>query len=295
MRTIVTAKSRGRAEAAEEMADRTYIHGYSSEEQQRLIEQAHYWHELLTLGDLNYRQGESLLEIGCAAGATLGVLGTAFAGLRLAGIDLEARQIDFARQHLASLGLLDVDLRVADARQLPWSEWAFDHVYIMWLLEHVDEADGEAILRRAFRVLKPGGTITVTEPDYTAIRIYPESEDYEYLHQALLDLFRWNGNAIAGRILGALLVAVGFEEVRSAALGFHFFTQAGDHGLRRHIDYLSRFIEPAIPQMLAFLGRDEARLRKGLEFFRSVPDQPRGSLTQVVYRARAKRPPVASV
>ena len=260
------------------MPDRTYIHGYSSEEQQRLIEQAHYWHDLLTLHDLTYRQGESLLEIGCAAGATLGVLGTAFDGLRLAGIDLEARQIDFARQYLASLGLLDVDLRVGDARQLSWSERAFDHVYIMWLLEHVDEADGEAILRRAFRVLKPGGTITVTEPDYTAIRIYPESEDYEYLHQALLDLFRWNGNAIAGRILGALLVAVGFEEVRSAALGFHFFTQSGDHGLRRH------------PQMLASLGRDEARLRKGLEFFRSVPSQPRGSLTQVVYRARAKRP-----
>src|SRR5437867_6527548 len=255
------------------MPDRTYLHGYSSEEQQRLVLQAHYWQELLALGDLSYRQGESLLEIGCAAGATLGVLGTAFPGVKLAGIDLETRQIEFARRHLAGLGLSDVDLRVADARQLPWSERAFDHVYIMWLLEHVDEADGEAILRWAFRVLKPGGTITVTEPGYTAIRIYPESEVYEYLHQALLDLFRWNGNAIAGRILGALLVAVGFEEVRSAALGFHYFTQPGDHGLRRHVDYLSRFMEPAIPQMLASLGRDEAHLRKGLEFFRSVPDQ----------------------
>src|SRR5947199_10625261 len=183
------------------MPDRTYLHGYSSEEQQRLVLQAHYWHELLALGDLSYRQGESLLEIGCAAGATLGVLGTAFPGVKLAGIDLETRQIEFARRHLAGLGLSDVDLRVGDARQLPWAERAFDHVYIMWLLEHVDEADGEAILRQAFRVLKPGGTITVTEPDYTAIRIYPESEDYEYLRQALLDLFRRNGNAIAGRIL----------------------------------------------------------------------------------------------
>jgi cyclopropane fatty-acyl-phospholipid synthase-like methyltransferase len=60
------------------MPDRTYIHGYSSEEQQHLAQQAHYGAQLLALGDLNYRQAESLLEIGCAAGATLGVLGTAF-------------------------------------------------------------------------------------------------------------------------------------------------------------------------------------------------------------------------
>src|SRR5439155_21218757 len=133
------------------------------------------------------------------------------------------------------------------------SERAIDTVYIMWLPEHVDETDGEAILHQAFRVLKPGGTITVTEPDYTAIRIYPESEDYEYLRQALLDLFRRNGNAIAGRILGALLVAVGFEEVRSAALGFHYLTQTGDHGFRRQIDYLNHLLEPAIPQCLTSL------------------------------------------
>ena len=271
------------------MPDRTYIHGYSSEEQQRLVKQAHYWHELLGLGDLNYRQGESLLEIGCAAGATLGVLGTAFPGVKLAGIDLETRQIEFARRHLAGLGLSDVDLRIGDARRLPWPEQTFDHVYIMWLLEHVDEADAEAILRQAFRVLTPGGTITVTEPDYAAIRISPESEDFDYLRHALVDLFQQNGNPIAGRILGAFLVAVGFREVRNAARGFHFFTQPDDRGLQGHIDYLSRFMEPAIPQMVESLGRDEWRLRRGLEFFCSVPNQARGLLTQVVYRASARR------
>jgi len=271
------------------MPDRAYIHGYSPDEQQRLVQQAHYWHELLTLSDLNYRQGESLLEIGCAAGATLGVLGTAFPGVKIAGIDLETRQIEFARRHLAGLGLSDVDLRIGDARRLPWPEQTFDHVYIMWLLEHVDETDAEAILREAFRVLTPGGTITVTEPDYTAIRVYPESEDFDYLRHALVALFEQNGNPIAGRTLGALLVVVGFREVRNVARGFHFFRQPDDRGLQRHIAYLSRFMEPAIPQMVESLGRDERRLRKGLEVFRSVPDQPRGSLTQVVYRASGRR------
>ncbi len=58
-----------------------YIHGYSADEQQRLIEQARYWQTKLILSDLNYSSGTNLLEIGCGAGAVLGILGKAFPGL----------------------------------------------------------------------------------------------------------------------------------------------------------------------------------------------------------------------
>ena len=66
-----------------------YIHGYSDEEQLRLIQQAEYWREELILRDINYLPGESLLEIGCGVGAVLGILGGAFPDLKLAGIDLQ--------------------------------------------------------------------------------------------------------------------------------------------------------------------------------------------------------------
>ncbi|NEP58553.1 MAG: hypothetical protein F6K31_16305 [Symploca sp. SIO2G7] len=41
-----------------------YIHGYSTQEQQRLIKQAQYWREDLILRDLNLVSGEHLLELG---------------------------------------------------------------------------------------------------------------------------------------------------------------------------------------------------------------------------------------
>ena len=83
-----------------------YLHGYSPEEQRRLVEQAEYWRETLILPDLPYRPGERLLDVGCGAGAVLGVIAAAHPGLRLAGIDREAAQIAAAGRHLESLGVI---------------------------------------------------------------------------------------------------------------------------------------------------------------------------------------------
>jgi cyclopropane fatty-acyl-phospholipid synthase-like methyltransferase len=77
-----------------------YIHGYSNTEQLRLIQQAQYWREKLILKDINYQPGESLLEIGCGAGSVLGIMGDTFPDLKLAGIDLEEKQIEYATNHL---------------------------------------------------------------------------------------------------------------------------------------------------------------------------------------------------
>ena len=80
-----------------------YIHGYSDIEQECLITQAEYWKNDLILKDIKYKAGEKLLEIGCGAGAVLGILGTEFTGLELAGIDLEEKQINYASQYLSKL------------------------------------------------------------------------------------------------------------------------------------------------------------------------------------------------
>ena len=40
-----------------------YIHGYSHQEQERLLQQAEYWREKLILKDLDYQVGTSLFLI----------------------------------------------------------------------------------------------------------------------------------------------------------------------------------------------------------------------------------------
>ena len=58
--------------------------------------------------------------------AVLGILGQAFPGITLAGVDIEERQLESARAHLSELGLT-ADLRRADALELPYEGASFDH------------------------------------------------------------------------------------------------------------------------------------------------------------------------
>lgn len=263
-----------------------YIHGYTVEEQQRLIEQALYWREKLILRDVNFLPGDRILEIGCGAGAVLGVLGQAFPQLQLAGIDLQASQIAYARQHLENLGLLNVDLQVGNASQLPWTDESFNYIYNIWFLEHI--SNPEPILQEAYRVLKPGGTIMLNETDYRTILIYPESADYRYLQDALCKLLLDSGgNPYIGRRLGLLLQKAGFSRVKNLPWAFHYFQEENSQELRDFIEYIYAWLAPTILQMIEKLGKDEKRLGSGLEFFRSIPDLQESAASIVVYRASA--------
>ncbi len=266
------------------MAEATYIHGHSRAEQDRLVAQAEYWRDGLILPELPYRAGERLLDIGCGAGAVLGVIGQAFPGLALAGIDIAPEQIAYAGEYLAGLGLA-ADIRHGDARALPWADGSFDHVYMMWFLEHV--ADPAPFLAEARRVLAPGGTITINETDYSMFHVWPPDEDLDYLGAAQRALFAANGNPVIGRSLGAHLVAGGFRAVRSRPIGFHHFTGEGS-ALADFADYLLGFLEPMVPRMVE-QGFDERRLRAGVAAGRALAAHPSASLTQVVFRARATR------
>ncbi|MCB9616270.1 MAG: class I SAM-dependent methyltransferase [Sandaracinus sp.] len=261
-----------------------YIHGYSEEERRRLVAQAELWRERFLVPGLDYRAGEKLLEIGCGVGAVLAVLGEHFPGLNLTGVDLVPSQIAAAKDELASRGLR-ADLRVADAGALPFDDASFDHVYGVWVLEHVREP--HPILREVRRVLRPGGTVAFHETDYAMFHVFPDHPDVAYLGEAQRALFRREGDPHVARALGARLVATGFEDVTSGPMGFHYFT--GDPELARFTDYLLGFLEPMVPR-LAELGFDEARLREGVAAMRALPSLPEASITQFAFRATARAP-----
>jgi SAM-dependent methyltransferase len=263
-----------------------YIHGYSREEQDRLVTQAEYWRDTLILPGLDYRPGQRLLDIGCGAGAVLGVLGSAFPELELAGIDLVPAQIAYARQHLAGLGHPSADLRAGDATALPWPDASFDHVYMMWFLEHVP--DPHPFLAEARRVLRPGGSITINETDYDLAHPFPQSAEIAYLIAAERALFARNGNPAIGRSLGAVLAGAGFARVHSGPVGFNIGTDDRPR-LRAFVDYLLGFLDPMLPALADELGLDPIRLRAGADALRALPALPEAAFTQIVFRASATR------
>ena len=61
----------------------------------------------------------------------------------------------------------DIHLQVADARDLPYPDAFFDHVFSISVLEHIpDDGDSHA-MRELSRVVRPGGSLTLTVP-YTS-------------------------------------------------------------------------------------------------------------------------------
>ena len=262
-----------------------YIHGYSDREQVRLIQQAQYWQDLI-LQDINYLAGESLLEIGCGAGAVLGVLGRAVSNLKLAGIDLEDKQIEYAKNYLGSLDLSSVDLRVGDAASLPWQDNSFDRLYAMWFLEHLP--DPLQVLKEARRVLKPGGTITITETDYRTILVTPESDEYRYLIDSLCELLlQARGNPYIGQSLATLLTQTGFDGVDNRPFPVHHAFSLNRQKLQGFIKYVDSWLAPTVEQAATELGKDPQKLQAGLEWFRSISNRPDGAVSVTIYRAMA--------
>ncbi|MEM9068202.1 MAG: methyltransferase domain-containing protein [Myxococcota bacterium] len=257
-----------------------YIHGFAPEEQQRLIAQAEFWAERLITPGLPYRAGDRLLEIGCGVGAVLGILGDYVPGLLLAGIDRSEAQLHAASAHLKGR---NADLRLGDARTLPWDAASFEHVYIMWVLEHVQ--DPLPFLVEARRVLKPGGTITIHETDYETFLSWPADPSIACVAKAQRALFADRGNAYIGRQLGASLSAAGFTNVQSTPMGFSY--HQGQPELAAFVDYFLGFLEPMLPAMVS-AGFDASTLEEGFRAMRNLPTLPLASLTQIVFRATGR-------
>ena len=157
----------------------SYVHGYATPEQQRLVEQAEHWRHRLIRDGTRLEAGTRLLEVGCGVGAVLAVLGQVYPGVRLSGVDIESKQLEFAHAHLARTQV-EATLTEGDALALPFDDASFDHVWMMWFLEHV--ADPPEALREARRVLVAGGAITAIEVDYGTCRAEPSTPEIGRAH-----------------------------------------------------------------------------------------------------------------
>jgi ubiquinone/menaquinone biosynthesis C-methylase UbiE len=229
-----------------------------------------------------FERGTRLLEIGCGVGAVLGVLGQEFPEVRLFGVDIEQKQLEFARGHLQRVGV-DATLVEADALALPFDEQSFDHVWMMWFLEHI--GDPPTALREARRVLVPGGRITAIEVDYSTCRAEPSTPAIEALFRAMVHGMAASGWSDAGTRLPGWLAEAGFGEIDEGERDYWWEEDA----LATEALYAADVMESAFDALAQAPGATEEELRTALDDLRRLPDLPGAGLGWLVHKSTAVR------
>jgi 2-polyprenyl-3-methyl-5-hydroxy-6-metoxy-1,4-benzoquinol methylase len=105
-----------------------------------------------------------LLDVACGPGTLIGTLG---ADVDATGVDLAAPQIEFARRRYGAPGKTFVLSRATG--ELPADNDSVDVITMVELLEHLEMDEIQRLLRECRRVLRPGGKLIVTTPNYAAL------------------------------------------------------------------------------------------------------------------------------
>jgi ubiquinone/menaquinone biosynthesis C-methylase UbiE len=163
-----------------------------------------------------------MLEVGCGSGGVTRVLAR-WPGVREAvGIDPWASFIDKAREF--GTGIDNLSFQQADGHALPFADASFDAVVFHTTLLHM--ADPATALAEAHRVLRPGGWLSVFDPDplattYAVMEHDPVQTVYE-AGMMLGYLSPW-----LPRQLPSLIRAAGFAVSRARSFGV-VDTEGGD-------------------------------------------------------------------
>lgn len=113
--------------------------------------------------------GLSVLDMGCGTGLETIRLARLVAPTgKVVGLDASEKFLDEARRRAAGLGF-PIDYRQGDAQRLPFPDRTFDVARAERLFPYL--ADPEQAFSELVRVTKPGGAVSLLEPDFETVTI----------------------------------------------------------------------------------------------------------------------------
>jgi SAM-dependent methyltransferase len=162
------------------------------------------------------RSGLDVLDAGCGVGAVALDLAPTVAPGCVAGIDVDAGQIEVARRSAADRAIANASFQRGSVYELPFEDASFDVAYAIAVLQYLREP--VRALAEMRRVLRPAGLAAVCDddlgtivmsPDLPELRLAPELFARAVAHEG--------GNTRYSRHLRALMLEAGFARTQGFA------------------------------------------------------------------------------
>lgn len=196
-----------------------YLHGYSTWEQQRLLEQAQILGKYI-FNFLDFSHHQHILEVGMGVGAQTILLLDKFPHLQITGIESSPTQVETAKQNLSKFENLGDRCQIiqADARKIGDLDKSIldmksiDGVMFIWVLEHVPAAI--EVLQEVRRVAVAGTKVYITEVFNSSFFLYPESTHVMNFWRKSIEFQAViGGDGNIGVRLGNLLTDAGYRNI----------------------------------------------------------------------------------
>lgn len=107
--------------------------------------------------------GWNHLDVACGPGTFIGTLPDTISSV---GVDVSRPQIDYARARYAAPHRV---FEYMEPGKLAFPDACFDGVTCIELIEHISAAEARQLMREILRVLRPGGRLVVTTPNYGSL------------------------------------------------------------------------------------------------------------------------------
>lgn len=265
-----------------------YLHGFTSEEQDRLYRQARFLENIVYNG-VDLSGVKNLLEVGSGVGAQTEILLRRFPEAQITCVDFSEAQIATAKKRLENNPVAKerYEIRQMDATDMTFkSNEKFDGAFLCWVLEHVPGP--QKVLSEVRRVLLPNSTVYVTEVLNATFFLEPYSPNVlEYWMKFNNLQYEMGGDPFVGAKLGNMLLSLGFKDIKTETKTF--FLDNRNPGKREEmIAYWTELLLSGMPNLLKAGYVTEEMAGKVKEEMHKVAKDPNAVFYYSFVQATAK-------